>query len=271
MKVVRSKAISFMEIKSKSDSSNYSTRLHSHNELSIGFIHQGSTSLNVENFNFKLSSGDIIIIPPQQIHLCIPVDNKAFNFHMIYINSSWFERTFVIDPVLLKARRYKIDQNKKEKLLKYLINWNVIKDPFVVEGLAIEILSDLLVKDINEIITKTKDNYKISEKDKESKIKDIYNLFKTNPVNNYHLDDLSELAGISKFSLIRSFRKIYDLTPHQFLVNARINLARSMLRKDRSVAEVAVECGFSDQSHFVKSFKLYYGMTPIEYKNSSKL
>jgi len=84
--------------------------------------------------------------------------------------------------------------------------------------------------------------------------------------NDIQLTDLENLVEISKFSILRQFKKDFKLTPHAYLINKRINLAKTLLTKGHTVADTAVECGFFDQSHFVKTFKNFVGINPAAYK-----
>lgn len=60
------------------------------------------------------------------------------------------------------------------------------------------------------------------------------------------------------------------MTPSQFILTRRVNLAASMLRSsffDGTMTDVAMDCGFSDAAHFCRSFRRIFGVTPIEYAN----
>ena len=82
------------------------------------------------------------------------------------------------------------------------------------------------------------------------------------------LDQLSAVAGLSKFHLLRTFKKAVGLAPHEFLVHVRVARARELLRRGTPIAIVAVETGFTDQSHLGKHFKRLVGTTPSLYQNS---
>ncbi|MBU3953186.1 MAG: helix-turn-helix transcriptional regulator [Proteobacteria bacterium] len=56
------------------------------------------------------------------------------------------------------------------------------------------------------------------------------------------------------------------MSPHAYLINQRINHAKQLLLEGRTVADSAAACGFFDQSHFVKTFRQYMGIAPINYK-----
>jgi len=73
---------------------------------------------------------------------------------------------------------------------------------------------------------------------------------------------LAEAAGLSPFHLIRVFRAQLGLPPHAYLVQARVNLAKALLRGPMRLADVAAAAGFADQSHLTRLFKRQVGCTP---------
>jgi AraC-like DNA-binding protein len=73
----------------------------------------------------------------------------------------------------------------------------------------------------------------------------------------FSLDDLIEKACLSKFHLIRVFKKQTGLTPHAYQMQLKLNEARRLIFKDKSLTEIAYELGFSDQAHFTNTFKKY--------------
>lgn len=80
------------------------------------------------------------------------------------------------------------------------------------------------------------------------------------------LDDISQAAHLSKYHFLRLFRHHFGITPHQYVINCRINAARSALDLGASLTEVALRYGFADLSHFNRRFKRIYGMTPHQYQ-----
>jgi AraC-like DNA-binding protein len=85
------------------------------------------------------------------------------------------------------------------------------------------------------------------------------------------LDDICEAACLSASHLIRSFQQRYHMTPHAYLINRRVQHARQQLRKGRLIAEVAQECGFSDQAHLQRVFKKHLAVTPGKYRSACPL
>ena len=80
------------------------------------------------------------------------------------------------------------------------------------------------------------------------------------------LDAVAQQAGISKFHLIKEFKRRYQLTPHQFQIQQRLNHARAQLKHGISAVDVALKCGFHDQSHFSKAFVSAMGISPSAYQ-----
>lgn len=76
------------------------------------------------------------------------------------------------------------------------------------------------------------------------------------------LATLSEVAGIPRTRLIRAMRRETGLTPHAWLTDRRIRAARRMLVDGGSPADVAIACGFYDQSHLNRAFKARVGVPP---------
>lgn len=76
------------------------------------------------------------------------------------------------------------------------------------------------------------------------------------------LATLAGIAGIPRTRLIRAFGRATGLTPHAWLTDRRVRQARMLLAKGAPPAEVAVGCGFYDQSHLNRLFKARVGVAP---------
>lgn len=84
------------------------------------------------------------------------------------------------------------------------------------------------------------------------------------------LDDLASLCGLSRFQFLRRFTQAVGLTPHAWLVRLRLEHACAALATARvSVAQVAADVGFYDQSHFNRAFRMAYGAPPSAYQPSA--
>lgn len=84
------------------------------------------------------------------------------------------------------------------------------------------------------------------------------------------LEQLSRVANLSSFHLNRSFSKTFGMPPHAYQIQVRILQAKRLLRKARSIEQVAFETGFASQSHFGSHFKRLVCVTPRQYIQDSK-
>jgi AraC family transcriptional regulator len=83
------------------------------------------------------------------------------------------------------------------------------------------------------------------------------------------LDELARAAGLSTFHFARMFRRSTGQTPQGFVLHRRIDRARRLLTESRlSLAEIALACGFSGQSHFTARFRAMTGLTPGQYRRA---
>lgn len=82
------------------------------------------------------------------------------------------------------------------------------------------------------------------------------------------LQHLANPACVSRFQVIRDFKRMTGLTPGAYIRNQRLRLAGRLIEQGLSLAEAAVESGFSDQSHLSRAFKNTHGITPRVYQRA---
>ena len=90
------------------------------------------------------------------------------------------------------------------------------------------------------------------------------------PENLYLIEEMSRDTNISPFHLIRKFKKMYGLTPHQFQIQCKVRKAQKLLEEEKSICEVTYDAGFCDQSHMDRCFQKIVGLTPKEYREATK-
>lgn len=83
------------------------------------------------------------------------------------------------------------------------------------------------------------------------------------------LDELADVARLSRYHLLRSFSALVGLTPHAYQMRLRIERAMSLLRSGLPASTVAGLTGFADQSHLTRQFRHLLRLTPAEYARAA--
>lgn len=95
------------------------------------------------------------------------------------------------------------------------------------------------------------------------KLTDAVALMESNLEELIVLDDLASLVGISRRQLERLFKKYLDCVPRRYYLDLRLKKARQLLlQTNKSIAEVAIACGFVSAPHFSKSYRDRYNVSP---------
>jgi AraC-like DNA-binding protein len=79
------------------------------------------------------------------------------------------------------------------------------------------------------------------------------------------LTQLAAHVSLSPYYFLRAFRAEVGMPPHTYLESVRIRHAQQLILAGKSLAEVALEVGFSSQSHLAQHFKRIIGVTPGQY------
>jgi AraC-like DNA-binding protein len=91
-----------------------------------------------------------------------------------------------------------------------------------------------------------------------------------NACRDLDLEETARVAGASPFHFLRSFASVLGVTPHQYLVRARLRRAARLLADDaRSITEIAYAVGFGDLSNFVRTFRRAAGVSPREFRRTA--
>lgn len=88
----------------------------------------------------------------------------------------------------------------------------------------------------------------------------------------FDIPELCKEIGVGRSVLYSKFKALTGMTPNNFILNYRLKFAATMLQKypDIPVSEVGDKCGFSSPVYFSRCFKTQYGVTPQNYRKSSR-
>ncbi|WP_352995315.1 AraC family transcriptional regulator [Mesorhizobium sp. M0904] len=82
------------------------------------------------------------------------------------------------------------------------------------------------------------------------------------------ISELSAIAGLSRFHFARMFKQSMGQTTHQFVTKRRIERCKQLIAEGQALAQVALACGYSSQSHFSAQFRRFTGLTPSVFREA---
>jgi len=84
------------------------------------------------------------------------------------------------------------------------------------------------------------------------------------------LAELARAANMSPYHFLRTFKAVTGITPHQWLLRARLREAAQRLSSSRTeVTAIALDVGFDDLSNFIRSFRAEFGVSPRQYRRAT--
>ncbi|CAH1194115.1 Arabinose operon regulatory protein [Paenibacillus auburnensis] len=235
---------------------------HFHDYYVIGFIEQGKRYLQCGNEEYILNSGDVIIFNPQDPHSCEQVDGRTLDYRCINVQPEVMrhyvhEITGKLDlPRFTQAVLFQSElASPLHDLHQMLLDEQA---DFQKEELFLFLLEQLL-REYSDA------DAPVPARELTTEIKMICQYIEDHYTENITLNQLTELTGLSKYHLLRLFTKQKGISPYRYLETIRINQAKRLLEQGVSPMEVALQAGFSDQSHFTNFFKKLIGLTPKQY------
>ncbi len=137
---------------------------------------------------------------------------------------------------------------------------------FMLESISTQIVINLL-RNTESNIQKKMLKKELSARNNIAKVIDYIHHNDYKEIKN---DELLKLANLSPYYFVRLFKKETGATPHQYLVNRRIEKAKQLLKlSSHSITEICFLCGFSNHSHFAKVFKRKTGTSPLKFRQQS--
>jgi AraC-like DNA-binding protein len=104
----------------------------------------------------------------------------------------------------------------------------------------------------------------------EARVTRIVRTIDSRPDAEHRLDRLAREAKLSRYHLIRVFQQVTALTPHQYILRARLRRAATrLLLEPARVLDIVLDCGFGDVSNFNHAFRAEFGVSPRSYRKSA--
>ncbi len=236
---------------------------HFHEYYVLGFMEKGCRRLSCKNVEYTVSAGDLVLFNPLENHTCVQIDNKAMDYRCLNLSPE------IVQKIALDITGTEYLPHFTQTVIRGSEAVFPLKElhQMIMDGYTDfkkEETLYFLIEQLNFSYGETQQNMGALAVSPEIKLACEY--MEKNYSNAISLDDLSNLSGINKYTLLRNFTKQRGITPYQYLETIRVNSAKKMLEEGTEPIDAAILCGFSDQSHFTKYFKNFIGLTPKQYK-----
>lgn len=218
------------------------------------------------------SKGDISITPAD-IPASYRADGDDHYFHVqipAQFLQSVAESAAELDPDRLElTTEFRVRDPQLEQVL-MLLRAELHKGDGWVGQLYVESLANVLAINLLRDYSAAKPRIAVYEGGLgDRKILQISDFIHAHLDQSIKLADLAEVAGMSQFHFSRMFKQAMGMTPHQYLLQQRIEQAKQLLKGTKlAIAEIALQCGFNSQSHLSKHFRDATGMTPSAYRKN---
>lgn len=238
---------------------------HSHTQWSMGAITGGCSTFLYRNQTHRIQPGDLVLINPDQVHACNPVQDQPWSYFMLYVDTGWLTRLRYEAGLLTSEHWQDLTPgvlsdpvwHRRYCLMAHCL-MDADRDLLEKQEALVTFLSDLMVH-----LAETAPE---PETGVPETLKAVAGYLNQNATSDISLDELCDRSGYSPGYLIRAFRQHFHLTPHAYLVNRRIQLGQVQLKQGQSIAHAALEAGFADQPHFQRTFKRLTASTPNQYR-----
>ena len=229
---------------------------HSHEHSYFCILLQGAYTEKYGNKVRECKPSTVVFHPPGEVHAnqFLKRGGKLFR---LALDHQWLARVREHSSTLCKPADFNggsLAWLAARLYGEFLQTDNV--SPLVIEGLALEIVA--------ELSRRTADK---SERQAPRWLKQATELLRGQFEENFVISSIADSVGVHPVHFARVFRKCHGCTVGEYVRLLRVESAsHKLIDSDAPLAEVAISSGFSDQSHFSKTFKHATGMTPAQYR-----
>lgn len=250
----------------------YHMPYHWHHEFEIIHIISGAFNLTLDGNSKVYHEGDVVFVTDGTLHGGNPVDNSCVYDCIVFDLQIMMKENNICSKTIQDITKHKLSINslltKNSKAVSEIVDQLTASlcsknegYEFMAQGYMYQLFGIIM----NEHLYTESHVDEISAQRLDS-IKNVFSYISDNYSNNISLDDLAKIAGMNPKYLCRYFRGMTERTPIDYLNYYRIECACEMLAtKDYSIKEVAISCGFNDESYFIKTFHKYKQITPKQF------
>ncbi|BDQ34643.1 helix-turn-helix domain-containing protein [Pseudodesulfovibrio portus] len=242
-------------------------RDHAHAAYSIGFLESGRTVFQLEGEPHAAVGGQMVFIGPHMVHACNPDSDSDMAYRMFYVDPHW------LSSVATEVFGHPVDAVSFPRPVaddpELAALWRTLHEA-IMDGADRLEKESLLVQGLADVIARHAEMGGPGEPaGNEAAVRKVKDHLAANLTGRVSLDELSAVAHLSRYHLLRVFQGAVGLPPHAYQNQLRVDLGKKLLAGGMAISQAAVEAGFGDQSHFSRIFKKYTGATPKQYRDAS--
>jgi AraC family transcriptional regulator len=229
----------------------FNTEFHYHSNPHLSFVLQGGNIENRKKKTIERTVGDIMFFHSGEIHQTLPANCQTKNMNL-ELECSFLEQYAITEEQVSRM----VDQNMDSKFLILRMYKELIEnDQFSDVSIQLLLLSTIS-KPVRE------DRYHNL-----GWIKALSEVLHDEWTTFHNLDDLSVILNVHPVTISKYFTKNFGCTLGEYMRKIKIEKSLSLIQnKSQSLTEIALECGFADQSHFIRNFKKFTGQLPKEFQ-----
>lgn len=252
---------------------------HYHDYYEIHATLSGEAEIFIEGEVFNLEPGTVLLIHSNDLHRILKQNSEYFERVYIFVTSSFLERhsTSVsnlenafksISSAVHRSKVIKLPlEVLKEQLSFVTTNLNPSEDRF---GADIELENNLVnyIVHINRWILDS-ELYEKVDRSVDPLMDEMIRFVSENLTHELTLEDMEKQFFLSKYHIIRAFKKRTGLSFYQYVLKKRLLLSKQLLLKNNNIINIYSECGFASYTNYLRAFKKEFDMTPKEFIKKS--
>ncbi|MGP4863736.1 helix-turn-helix domain-containing protein [Psychrobacter sp. T6-5] len=246
--------------------SDFSYSKHAHEEYSIGVTLKGRQDFFCQNAFHRSPAGGVIVFSPEEVHDGHSGIGEHLEYVMLYVHPNEFQPLFqALGHQTNEAPRIKNALVTDAVLARYVLLLKQMTSHNQLSAIETEQVLFNIAHSLLRHSGRMVDTFEVSSR-KDSLLLRAKDYIWANLADDLSIDAIAAAANMSKYHFIRLFNQQFGLTPYQYVINCRVNLARQYIELGFAASRVALDAGFSDNSHLNRHFKRVFGITIKQYQ-----
>ncbi len=227
----------------------------------ILYIIKGRCFVSIDDIEFECKSGTVVIYPPDTPQKYRFNKNEESKYFFVHFEGDWCYKLLGE----LTERIYFIGKNiNLEEMIYKFVDEYTLKLPFY-ETLSGTMLLSIITFILREI------SYANLEYNSRKKVMEICRYMQSNYSEKLAVGDYANMCNLSESRFSHLFKEIMNISPQQYLVDIRIQKAKSLLEDtDLPISKISDIVGLQNQHYFSRMFKKYTLLSPLEYRKSMR-